>query len=220
MLDATERLHRALVGLTFENVLQIGDSVAGHVAHERMRNRLDIVVPMAIHQVVDHAACRFGQVVGLLLNDVVEGDCLHDDYFFLVGREQETVHFAVGLRKLFAVAAVDVHRPDFAACDEGDAVVGKPCGIGLVLRRGRQLFLVLAVGIHHVENVMALVFLHAVVAHLIDDVLTVGRGRVAADASHCPECFGRHAVGLQLDVVFLNHGLCVDAVRHEKQGEG
>ena len=69
----------------------------------------------------------------------------------------------------------------------------------------------LAVGIHDVEHLVALVGLHAVVAHLIDNPAAVGRGGSGGDAAHGPEGFGCHAVAFQLDVVLADfHVLCLD----------
>ena len=59
-----------------------------------------------------------------------------------------------------------------------------------------------AIGIHHVEHLMALVMLHAVVTYLIDYLLSVGRGTITADAPHGPKCLGSHPATLYLDVLF------------------
>ena len=93
-----------------------------------MRYALDVVVPMAIHQVGDDAAGALGQVGGSLLDDVVEWHCLDEDYALLIGREEEAFDSAVGVCELLACLAVGVHGPYLALAGEGDAVIGEPCG--------------------------------------------------------------------------------------------
>ena len=178
-----------------------------------MLDALHVVVPMAIHQVGHHASGCLGQVGGLLLNDLVEGDALQDDDLRIVGREHEALHLALGLRQLFATRAVKVHFPYLATFDEGHGLVVQPLGIRLVVSVLCQLLLLAAVGIHHPQHLVALVLLHAVVAHLEYDVLAVGRGLIATNTTHGPECLGRHLVagefdGLFLDVHFISLFLC------------
>ena len=49
------------------------DGAVAYTEHEGMLDGLDVVVPMAVHQVSYQAARGLGQVVGVLLNDLVEG---------------------------------------------------------------------------------------------------------------------------------------------------
>ena len=56
--------------------------------------------------------------------------------------------------------------------------------------------LFLAVCAYGVEHLVALVLLDAVVAHLVDNRLAVGRSSSAADASHSPKRLGIHAVAV------------------------
>ena len=102
------------------------------------------------------------------------GNGLQDDNLLAVGRELEALHVAVGLAHLAAVAAVELHGPYLTAGQKGNGLVIQPGSIGLVLAALGQQLLACSVGVHHVEHMMAFVLLHAVVAHLIDNVLSVG----------------------------------------------
>ena len=78
---------------------------------------------MAVHQVSNQAASGLRQIIGILLNNLVEGDALEDDNLLAVGRELEAFHLAVGLRQLLTIGAIGIHRPYLATCEEGDAPV-------------------------------------------------------------------------------------------------
>ena len=78
--------------------------------------------------------------------------------------------------------------------------------------------LVLAVSIHHVEDVVTFVLLHAVVSHVIYDVFGIGRSSIATNASHSPKGFRRHQVALESDVLFLDHFLCLNGGTEDEQG--
>ena len=137
LLHAAERLHRALEGLALEHV---GHVVAYFiVAYRTKEGVLDafyVVVPVAIHQVGNQAACSFGQVGGVLLDDFVEGYGLQHDDLLVVGREEEALNLPIGVRQLAAVAAVGLHGPYFASCEEGYGLCVQPRGVGL---RGSRL---------------------------------------------------------------------------------
>ena len=91
---------------------------------------------MTIHQVGDTTAGSLGQVVGILLDNLVEVNTLDDDNLLTVRRELETLNLAISLRQLSAPATVRLHGPDFATADEGDGFVVEPCGVGLALSCG------------------------------------------------------------------------------------
>ena len=194
LFDASEGLHGTLVGLAVQHVNAFcGDGkTIGHSEDEGVLDALDVVVPVAIHEVGDATACGLGQVGGVLLDNLMEGDALEDDDVFAVGGELEALDLAVGLGQLLAVSAVGLHAPYLTTGDEGDGVVVEPDGIGLVLAASGEQTAVLALGIHHIEHLMALVLLDAVVAHLIDNLLAVGRRCRCADASHGPQGLGCH----------------------------
>ncbi len=84
-----------------------------------------------------------------------------------------------------------------------------PGSISFALGIRGQCLLVLAVGIHDEEHLMTLVLLYTVVTHLVHHLLAVRRSFGATDSSHCPKSLRGHQVVFYLDVVFLNHSLCI-----------
>ena len=217
LLHATEGGHRAFVRFALDDVLAAVDAVGSYVSHERMCHGLDVVVPVSVVEIGHHSACSQWQVVGVLLYALVIGQRLYEDHLLLVGREFESLDVNVALGELSAVGSVGVHSPELTLREEGDALATvDPCGVGLACSCGGEGLLAFAVGRHCVEHLVALVLLHAVVAHLIGNGLAVGRGCCTADASHSPEGFGSHAVALADSShvgSLANHSLrfCIDA---------
>ena len=86
LLDAAKRLHRTFVGLTFKQIRGIvGNDIVTDTTEEWMLDAFYIVVPVAIHQVGHVTSGGFGQVVGILLYDVMEWKALDDDNLSAVG---------------------------------------------------------------------------------------------------------------------------------------
>ena len=126
MLYAAKWLHRAFERHSFENVFAFfcdGKAIT-YTIDEGVGNAFYIVVPMAIHEVSNQSSCSLGKVTWILLNDIVIGHLLDDNHLLLVGREEETFYFAVGLCQLLASLAVGVHRPHFAFRGKSQTVVG------------------------------------------------------------------------------------------------
>ena len=201
LLDAAKRLHGAFEGFALQNVGGGANTVGSDLGHEGMGDALHIMVPVAVHQVGHQAAGGLGQVGGILLDNLMEGQLLDINHAVAVGREFVAFHIAVGVAQLATVAAVGLHRPDLTTGDEGDARA-QPRGVGLVVGAGGELALAGAVGIDDAEHMVALVLLHAIVAHLVDNLLAVGRGCISADAAHGPQPLGGEQVALQRDVAF------------------
>ena len=185
-----------------------------------MLNALHIVVPVTVHQVGHQTACGFGQVGGVLLDDIMEGDGLQEDHAATVGRELEPFHGPIGMAHLLAVAAVAVHAPHLTAFEEDDAVA-QPCRVGLVVCILGEQLLSGTIAVDEVEHLVALVLLHAVIAYLIDDFIASGAGCIAADAAHGPESLRGEQVALQGDVAFAYvHFLLCFHWHPNHQGEG
>ena len=171
-----------------------------------MGDGIDVVIPMAIHQVGDDHASALGEVGRALLDDVVEGDGLDEDDALLIGREEEALDGAIGVGELLAALARCGHGPDFAFAGKGEFVIGEPDGGRAEAEEGvsrgdrvagRSLrgwdFL-------DVEEGVAAVFFDAVVGDLIGDLGAVGRYGIGANAAHSPEGFGGEGVGCEGDV--------------------
>ena len=112
LLHATERLHRTLVRLAFQDVHDVSNPLAVKVSQERMRRTLNPFVPMFVHQVGDDTSAGFRQV-GILVHGLLYGLYLADkQQFTMVRREHEIldIFFVVGNLLEF----VDLHRPVLA----------------------------------------------------------------------------------------------------------
>ena len=186
LLNAAKGFHRAFVRLAFEDIKLL---TCFEIEHKRMLDALHIVVPMAIHQVVHDTTCGFWKVLRLLFDDFIKVDALQDNGFLAVWSDEETLDLAVCLGQLLAFVAVHAHFPNLSVPKECDGFIVQPLCIGLVLSIFCQLFLLAAISLHHPKNLVALVFCHAVIAHLEHDVISVGRGLAATYAAHCPKCF-------------------------------
>lgn len=83
-----------------------------------------------------------------------------------------------------------------------------------------QLFDVLTIGVHYEEHLMTLILFNAVVAHLINNFLTVRACSCCPNASHGPKSLGGHSVMGELDIVLAYlHLLCLqDTAAHEQGG--
>ena len=128
---------------------------------------------MAVHEVCYYTTGSLGQIIGVLLDNLVEVDALQQDNLLSVGREHKTLHFALGFRQLLAFVTFKVHFPDLATFQEGNGLVVQPLCIRLVAGFGGELFLFCTISVHHPEHLMALVLFHAVVTQLEDNVLAV-----------------------------------------------
>ena len=205
LLYAAKRFHGAFVGFTLKHVFAFLDAVCCNLCHIRMLYAFHIVVPMAEHQVSDQSAGSLGQVGRILLDDVVVGERLDEYNFGTVGREDESLHAILLVRELLAVCAVGQHGPHLSFVEIGDALATlNPGRVGLVLGTGGKLALVLAVGIHHAYYLMASVFLHTVVAYLVDHLFAVGRWHNSANSAHCPKCFRCHQVTFERDIALAD----------------
>ena len=160
---------------------------------------------MTVHQVRNQSSCCFGQVAGVLLNDLMEGDALEEDDFLPVGRELKALNLTICLRQLATFTAVNLHLPHLSASHKGNGLVVEPDSIGLALLGvGRKGTGVSAVCIHYIEHLLALVVLHTVVANLVDYVLTIGRCSITSDASHCPKGLRCHLSTFDANVLLSN----------------
>ena len=62
-----------------------------------MLDAFHIVVPVAIHQISNPTTCSFGQVIGILLDNLMERHRLNDDDLLTIGRELEAFHLSIRL---------------------------------------------------------------------------------------------------------------------------
>ena len=140
-----------------------------------MKDALHVVVPVTIVHIGDQTTGSQRKVGRILLDSAIVRQLLDEDYLLAVWRELVALDASLVVGELLAVGAIGVHAPELTLTDEGNLLSAvHPSSIALALGVGGQCLLVLAVGIHHEEHLVALVFLYAVVAYLIDDLLAVG----------------------------------------------
>ena len=93
------------------------------------------MVPVAIHKVGYYTAGSLRQVIGILLDDLIESLRLDKDDFRAVGRELEALDARLVVSELFPVASVWVHSPNLSSCEECDTLASlNPCRVGFVFR--------------------------------------------------------------------------------------
>ena len=158
-----------------------------------MLDRLYIVIPMAIHQISYQSARSLWQILRILLDDLVVVDRVEQNHLLAIRRELKSFDIFRGLGYLFAVRAVSVHRPYLSTRKEGDLAI-QPSRIRLTLRTSGQCGVACTVGIDDGNLLLALIGLHTIVAHLIDNLLAVGTGLSSSDTAHSPKSLRGHQV--------------------------
>ena len=182
-----------------------------------MEKALYVVVPVAIVHISYETAGSQWEIRRIFLDGSVVREFLDEDYLLAVRREAEALDAQLVVGELLSVCTVRVHAPELSVADEGNLLsVLNPGSICFALCIGGQCLLVLAVGIHDEEHLMTLVFLYTVVTHLVHHLLAVRRSFGATDTSHCPESLRSHQVVFYLDVIFLNHSLCISCCAHRE----
>ena len=210
-LDTAEGFHGRLVGLALHDVGDARKLLTVERGNVGVRNLLDPLVPVFVHEVVDYTAGSLVEV-GIDVRSLLA--VLHvadEEDLFLVGREEESVDALLVVAYLPGVAAVGLHDPQLRvaalAREVGNLFAAvNPHGVALRLGGAGNLFLVLSVDVHHEELAVALVLLHILVGNPEEDFALVGRNhRVAHPAK------GHEHLGSQ-DAVFDFHGLLADNV--------
>ena len=139
-----------------------------------MENALYVVVPVAIVHISYEAAGSQWKIRRILLDGSVVREFLDEDYLLAVRREAEALDAQLVVGELLSVCTVRVHAPELSVADEGNLLSAlNPCRICFALCIRGQCLLVLAVGIHDEEHLMALVFLYTVVTYLVHHLLAV-----------------------------------------------
>ena len=89
---------------------------------------------MAIHQVGHHTTCSLWQVVGILLDNLVEGLRFDENHLLSVGRELISLNTGFVVSELAAVGTVGIHAPQLSTAQVGNALAAfNPCGVSLIL---------------------------------------------------------------------------------------
>ena len=224
LLYAAKRSHRTLERLAIEDVHAIADAAVCHVSDKRMSHRLHIVVPVAVVEVCDQTARSQRQVGRVLLYALMVRQRLDEYDVLAIGRELVALDVGLRMGELLTVGAVGRHAPQLASREIRYAPSAVyPRGIRLAGRGRSELRLLLSVHGEDVEYLVTLVLLHAVIAHLVDYRLAVGRSLGPSYASHGPQRLGIHEpVGGQGAYIggFVNHRLCIGAAAPHDGGNG
>ena len=131
----------------------------------------------------------------------------------LIRREGEPLDVFVEMGELLTARTIRVHLPHLAtatfATEEGDLRPSlDPDHVALRFRGVRDLLVAGAICVHHEDLPVALVLWHAVIAHRVSDLFTVGGDLVIADAPESPQRFRRHSSILDLNVGLANQFTC------------
>ena len=227
LFHAAEGHHGAFVGFAFKQVFLHFHALAVEGGNEGMGRGSDVGVPVLVHKVVDDHAGGEGEV-GFLGFDGMVLRHFHDkQHLLLVGREEEVGHIGVGMGNLPTPSAVGVHLPELVTAalggeeDDVSASVDVDCPT-LAPGAGGKLARCAVVEVEGVEHGVALVLLYTIIGDGINGFVAAGRGLETAYASHGPEGFRSHAVGLErgglpADEV-CRSGLCVGGL-HGDAGE-
>ena len=98
MLNTTERFHGAFERFTIEDICHLsGYGITTYGTEERVLDALHVMVPVTVHQVGDTTTGSLGQVIGILLDNLMEGNTLDDDDMLAVRRELKPLNLSVGL---------------------------------------------------------------------------------------------------------------------------
>ena len=198
-LDATPGLHRRLVGLTLEHVLDVASLAAVIVGHKGVRNRGHPLVPVLVHHVVIDLARGVLQIGIDVLSRLTILDLGDHHHALLVGREDEALDAVLDVAHAVAATTISIHRPQLRCLvlalfpvDEGNLLAAvNPHIVALAVGRVGDLLAVLAVNIHHPEVTVTLVGLDVVIGHTIQDLFAIKRHLGSAHASQLIEEFGR-----------------------------
>ena len=191
LFASAEGEHGAFEGFALQNVLAFADASVRHFGQENVRDGFHVVVPVLEVQVGDDHAAGQRQVVVRLLDGGVGVDGMHEDDFLPVGRELVAFHVLVAEAQLASCRAVERHLPDLVAtgavAQKSEAVaVGREGRLGFVVGCRGEHCALRPVGVHQVDDGVAFVLLHAVIAHGVGYFLGIGRHGEASDAAHGP----------------------------------
>ena len=210
-LDTAEGFHGRLVGFALHDVDDVGKLFTVERGDVGVRNLLDPLVPVLVHEVVDDAAGSLVEVGVDVRSLLAVFHIADEEDMFLVGREEESVYPFLVVAYLTGVAAVGLHDPQLRvaalAREVGNLFAAVyPHGVTLRLGGAGNLTFVLSVDVHHEQLAVALVLLHVLVGYPKQDFALVGRNHGVAHPAERHEHLGSH------DAVFDFYGLLADNV--------
>ena len=185
-LRAAERLHGRFEWLVTEDVLEIVDLHTVECAYKGVGYFGYPLVPVFVHEVIDHTSGGFGQVrinVGSVLSVFYVADKHH---LLFVGREQEASDTFGHIAYLTAIGAVGVHYPQLhlavgVSAHKGNlAATGHPYGTAFGLFGGGDAGKSASVDVHYIQVVVRAVLFKVFVRNAEKHTFAVGRNlRVA-----------------------------------------
>ena len=183
MLNTAPGAHGRLKLGALEHIFEIGHLHAVEVAHPGLRNLLDPLVPVPVHQVVDDAGVALGHVGVNVDCTCVVFHCRYHDYLFLIGRDRKALYVFFHARYTLAASAVGVHHPHLVHClvglvilvNKGNALAAvDPHSVALAVGGVGELCGILAVDVHHPQVAVALVGSDVDACHPVEHALAVG----------------------------------------------
>ena len=126
---------------------------------------------------------------------------MEQNHLLAIRRELETLDRFRGVRNLLAVRTVGVHSPQLSTCQESNLSV-IPGRIGLALATCGQSGVACTISVDDGNLLQTLISLYAVVANLVNNLLTIGRSLGSTYTTHGPKCLGGHQVAGKLDILF------------------
>ena len=181
LLYAAKRFQRSFVRLSFQYVGFGSYFVSVKVGYERMRHCFYPFIPMLIHQIVYHHTRSLVEV-GVQIDSTLSIFHLRDEkHLSTVGRELKSFDVSTFIiRQFLSFASVGIHFPYLvaSACRAEVsyfATTFYPCRTAFIVGSSSKQSVARAVGIHHVDYLMAFVILHAVVRYGVCNFLSVGR---------------------------------------------
>ena len=201
---AAEGHHGRFEGFALEKVYVHGDFRAVEVGQERMGCGSDVLIPVLVHQIIDDHAGGFGEVFLFRGNGGVLGDFFDEDHALAVGREEEILHIVDFVADLSAVTAVGLHDPKLVAAAFGRKIGDLlfvadfyPHGAALTVGGSGETLRLFGLEIQKIKHAVRLVLRNAIISDGIDGLRAGSIRLYTADASHGPEGFRSHEVGLQ-----------------------
>ena len=213
LLNTAKRFHRAFEWFVAQHRNRVGGEFGAiEMIDKWLRNGFHPLVPMAVHRFIHHIPRCLRQVGWLCGNGTRVRHGVDDEHKFLVGREDVVLDVAFSLRNLLSCRTVGIHHPELhravGICSkESDFSVLQVFWSQFTTFLCGEQFFVGTISVERINHGVALVFSHAVIAHVVGNLFGIGRNRRTANASHRPKQFGSQCAILNFGRLSSNKGL-------------
>ena len=218
---AAERHHGRFEGFALEKVNGHGDFRTVKVGQERMGCGGDVLIPVLVHQIVDDHAGGFGKVFFFRGNGGVLGDLFDENHALAVRREEEILHIVGFVADLAAVTAIGLHDPKLVAAAFGRKIGDLlfvadfyPHCTAFAVGGSRETLRLFGLEVQEIKHAVRLVLGYTIISDGVYGLRAGCIGLNTADASHSPEGFRSHEVGLQGRGLPTDERLCATFRSH------